>query len=80
MTILQVPAIAFYITHTVASSAYLPEISNVQAELNTAGAYSTTYLFVTEVAFTMIVTAIGLAFFGLDDSVNTCRVSQAIIG
>ena len=45
MTVLQVPAIAMYMTHILASSAYLPETSDEQAQLNHAGSYSTMYLF-----------------------------------
>lgn len=80
MTVLQIPAIAAYMISIVASSAYLPELSNVQSELNTAGSFATLYLFVTEVTFTLLVTGVGIALFGTEDNVNLCRLSLAVTG
>ena len=41
MLLLQIPAIAMYMMHILTVSAYLPETSNEQAELNHAGSFST---------------------------------------
>jgi len=80
MCCLQIPSIAFYMIHMLAISAYLPELSDEQTELTKAGSVSAKYLFVTEVTYVLVITVVGQILFGPGDSLNTCRLSQALCG
>jgi len=80
MCCLQAPNIAFYMAHSTAVSAYLPELSDQQAELTSFGSVSTKWMFATEVSFVSIVTVLGISLFGLEDSLRTARLSQGISG
>lgn len=75
---LQVVAIGVYFAHSVAYTAWLPEISNEQQELSRVGAFSALYLFISEVGFVVIVTIISTVFkLG---NVETCQVGQFLVG
>ena len=78
MTVLMIPAVACYMTHIVAHSAYLPETSSQQKELAHAGAFSTLYLFVTQIVYICVVMAANELIFE-NDTVATARFALAIV-
>lgn len=76
MAVLQVFAIAAAAIHSVARDAYYPELSHLQAELNTIGSKGSLFLFATEVMFMVAVLLIRTV---LDlNTIQTARLSQAI--
>jgi len=79
VALLQIASIASYVVHQLSSGSYLPEIGSTQNESMKANAWSSLFMFTTQLGYMFFVSAVSIAVLG-GGTVATAAFGQAVCG